>query len=88
MLSGEQDMTLGQVLGMFKASIASRHEAADLLERVAEYGRAGCFPADVACEQLGRALFRIVMNAQEEDPFIGILNGWRAAEREFNERLR
>lgn len=63
-------------------------DSSKILRRVAGYGEAGCFPGDVSCEQLGRALFRVAMNAQEEDPFIGIIAGWRAAEREFHDRCQ
>ncbi|MBI4262725.1 hypothetical protein HY624_04345 [Candidatus Uhrbacteria bacterium] len=62
--------------------ISSRHEAADVLQRVAEKGQWGCWPDDVTCEQVGRALFRIAMNAHEENALAGILRGWVAAKRE------
>ena len=77
--------TLQAVLSSMKETIGSRHEAADILQKVAELGRSGNFPSDVTCEQLGRALERIVLNSQEEDPFLKVMAGWRAAENERNQ---
>lgn len=86
-MAQEQDPMVEMAVEGMKSTISSRHQAAEVLNRVAEDGQAGCFPLDVTCEQLGRALFRIAMNANEEDPLMGILSGWRAAEREFQRRL-
>lgn len=80
--------TIEGVVQAMGAMIASRHRAADCLQRVTDLGRAGCFPHDVTCEELGRALFRIAMNAPEEDPLLSILAGWRMAERAYEERVR
>jgi len=82
----DEDLVQGVVRSM-QESIGSRHVAADVLRKVAELGSSGNFPSDVTCEQLGRALFRIAMNAPDEDPLLSILNGYRAAEREWHERL-
>ena len=75
------------LVGRMARSIASRHEAADVLRKVAESGSAGHFPDDVTCEELGQALFRIMMNAPDDDPLTSILKGYRAAELERQERL-
>ncbi len=74
----------GQALAGMRQSISSRHQAAEILHSVAESGSAGCFPSDVTCEELGRALFRIVMNAPDQDPLLSLLQGYRAAEHEFH----
>jgi len=81
-----QDPLVGQVIQGMCNVISSRHQAADILHRVAEEGSAGCFPSDVTSEELGRALFRIVMNAPDQDPLLALLKGYRAAEHEFLER--
>lgn len=67
--------------------VGSRHVAADILSRVAEWGQAGSWPREVTCEEVGRALFRIAMNAPEKDPLFVILHGWRAAELEYRKEL-
>ncbi len=66
----------------FTETLDSRHEAARVLEKVADYGQSGNWPHEVTCEQVGRALFRIAINSPEEDPLLGWLNGWHLAERE------
>lgn len=85
-MSEPRDPAVEMVLQAMGNTIASRHQAAEVLERVAKDGSAGCFPSDVTCDQLGRALFRIAMNAPDEDPLMGVLSGWRAAERDFHRR--
>lgn len=85
-MAESRDPMVDVVLQAMGNSIASRHQAAEVLERVAEYGSAGCFPSDVTCEQLGRAIFRIAMNAPDDDPLMSFLSGWRAAERDFHRR--
>jgi len=67
--------------------IVSRHEAADILRKVAEMGSAGSFSNDVTCEQLGRALNRIYGNSSEENPLAEIVRGYVAAESEFHRCL-
>lgn len=74
-------------MGAMQRSITSRHEAADILRKVAEYGESGNFPSDVTCEELGRALFRIMMNAPEEEPFPALVKGYHVAEAERYERI-
>lgn len=76
-----------RVVESMKRSIDSRHEAADVLRKVAELGQAGCFPSDVTSEELGQALFRIMMNAPEENPFVELVKGYHAAENRWHERL-
>lgn len=80
------DPTVKMVLDGMRQTIGSRHAAAEILQKVAEAGSWGGFPSDVTCEQLGRALFRIVMNSPEEQAFLELLKGWRAAEHDFLER--
>lgn len=41
-----------------RSSIASRHQAADILRSVAEDGQFGYYPQDVSPEQLGQADFK------------------------------
>jgi len=77
--------TKGLLDGMSRA-ILSRRTAAEILQKVAEAGSYGSFPSDVTCEQLGKALFRIVMNSPEEQAFLELIKGWRAAEHDFLER--
>lgn len=60
-------------------SINSRHRAAEILGKVAEDGRCGCFPADVTCEQIGEALERILVNAPGDCPFDRVVSGWQKA---------
>lgn len=60
-------------------SIGSRHEAAAILQRVAEAGSWGGFPSDVTCDQIGEALERICLNAPIQNPLTRVLKGWRKA---------
>ena len=69
------------VQGM-QGMIGSRHQAANILRKVAEAGSCGDFPDDVACEQLGRALERICINCHEKDPMFKVFQAWRQAELE------
>ena len=56
--------------------VVDRHNAAEILTKVAVAGKAGCFPADVTCEKLGEALERICLNASGQNPLEQILTGW------------
>ena len=76
------------VLTAISQSIVSRHQAADLLKKVADCGSWGGFPQDVTCEEIGRALERICINSPEQDPLMEVLKGWREAERKRNARLQ
>jgi len=58
-------------------SIGSRHEAAAILQKVAESGKWGGFPSDVTCDQIGEALERICLNAPIPNPLTRVLKGWR-----------
>ena len=69
-------------------AIESRHEAADVLQDVADAGRAGFFPSDVTCKQLGQALHRICMNAPEKNPLRSLVKGYLAAQREYKYKNR
>jgi len=80
------DPTVKMVLDGMCQTIGSRHVASEILHKVAEVGSWGGFPSDVTCEQLGRALFMIVMNSPEEQAFLELIKGWRAAEHDFLER--
>jgi len=73
--------------GMFEM-MGSRHQATNILRRVAEAGSYGSFPDEVTCEQLGRALERICVNCKEEDPMFKVFQSWRQAELERDRRLR
>ena len=85
-MAESHDPLVDVVVQAMSNTIASRHQAAEVLRCVAEDGSAGCFPSDVTCEQLGRAIFRIAMNAPDDDPLVSLLSGWRAAERDFHRR--
>lgn len=85
-MSEHKDPAVEMVVQAMGNTIVGRHQAAETLERVAQYGSAGCFPHDVTCDQLGRALHRICINAPEEDPLLALLTGWRAAQRDYHKR--
>jgi len=80
--------TVQTVVQGMREMIGSRHEAADILRKVAEAGSYGSFPSDVTCEQLGAALERICLNSQEEDPMSKVFQAWRQAELARDRRLR
>ena len=61
--------------------VGSRHEAADVLRKVADAASWGGFPSDVTCEQVGQALERICLNAPVANPLTRVLRGWRKATR-------
>src|SRR6185437_16260786 len=67
------------LLSLVQGRTMGRETAARMLEKVADDGSCGCWPPDVTAEQLGHALYRIAMNAPEEDPLRSILKGWRDA---------
>lgn len=75
------------VVRAMQGSVGSRHQAAEILRKVAEAGDYGDFPDDVTCEQLGQALERICLNSNEEDPMFRVFQAWRQAELERDRRL-
>ena len=77
---------VAEIVGAMSAGVASRHVAAEILQKVAEHGSFGSFPSDVTCEEAGRALFRIAMNSPSRDPLMDIMSGYRAAEAEYQRR--
>ena len=60
-------------------SIVSRHDAADIFAKLAEDGRAGCFPSDISCFAIGLALERVCINSGVEDPLAWIIQGYNMA---------
>lgn len=81
------DATVIGVLGGMSRSIGSRHEAAAILQKVAEAGSWGGFPSDVTCDQIGEALERICLNAPIHNPLTRVLKGWRKAAHRRARRL-
>lgn len=78
-------VTESEVITALAGCVGSRHGAAEILTKVAEAGRCGCFPADVTCEELGQALERICLNAPDSNPFELVVRGWcKAAEARTN----
>ncbi len=75
------------VLEGFSGMIGSRHEAAEILRKVADAGSYGGFPEDVTCEQLGQALERICLNLPARNPKFAVLRGWCKAERRRDRQL-
>ena len=68
------------MVGAMGRSIVSRHQAEEILHKVADAGSYGGFPEDVTCEDLGKALFRVMINAPGKDPLLDLLKGFREAE--------
>ena len=70
--------TASEIVTALASSVGSRHQAAEILKKVAEAGSWGGFPnvSDVTCEQLGEALERICLNAPGENPLEQVLMGW------------
>lgn len=76
------DLTTEFILEEMGRVVGSRYDAADTLRSVAEAGSWGGFPQNVTCEEIGRALHRICLNAPEEDPLLSIVKGYRSVEKE------
>jgi hypothetical protein len=81
------DATVAGVLVAMSNSIGSRHQAAEILQKVAEAGSWGGFPSDVTCDQVGEALERICLNAPIPNPLTRVLKGWRKAAHRRAHRL-
>ena len=79
--------TVAGVLVNMSQSIGSRHEAAAILQKVADAGSYGGFPSDVTCDQIGEALERICLNAPIRNPLTRVLKGWRKADHRRARRL-
>jgi hypothetical protein len=62
------------------ASRDGRESQAAILQKIAEFGHDGCWPNDVTPEQVGRAFYRIAMNAPGEDPLARFIAGYREAQ--------
>lgn len=73
--------TLESTLSLLTEPICSRLAASEVLRKVAEAGSWGGFPQDVTCEELGRALERICLNAPHENSLWRVFRGWHKAAR-------
>ena len=80
--------TVAFVLESMGSSIGSRHQAADVLRKVAEDGQFGCYPQDVSPEELGQALWRIFMNCNAENAVPRLVNSLLMAQADFHRRCK
>lgn len=84
----EEFNTVAFVLDGMRSSIGSRHQAADILRKVAEDGQFGCYPQDVSPEELGQALYRVFMNCNAENAVPRLVNALLLAEADFRRRCK
>jgi hypothetical protein len=65
-----------EILDLATEGVPNRATAAKVLRTVAQAGSYGSWPSEVTSAELGAALYRLAMNAPEENPLEAILNGW------------